>query len=412
MTDIVVNWFGGAATPVATYNNTSQLTPAVIFTDMVETPANTPTGVSLEMIAGFSELEGIGAGGSPSPSPPSGLDAQWWYGLASSDDSGDVVFKASGFPALAAVQVDFGGTSHYSLNNLNRSTEIIGSSFSGGTYPDVGIGQVYNNVLTNISINPVVTINLTADGSGSVFFKIRTVGSILICNGFRFIYDAVILPSITGPSTQAGDDANLSIATSLASTTAPVSIEFSKDGFSTILGEIFPDVASQTAIETVIDFDAGFEQTLLDGIARACIPHTRNGVSCRWKLFEDDDTTPMYLEFTHNPKAGFVALAIVKSQYEAGNSLLDAAFQYLGEQDQHYMPEAVTGGVPTPLNADYGDIDHPQPNYMGGDSETFVGSVVSVMYFERDRMAHRITTPIEDAPAVGVFKEEFQEEFT
>ena len=203
------------------------------------------------------------------------------------------------------------------------------------------------------------------------------------------------LPSVSGPASQAGDNPALPIQTVRASLTSPVSVQYSKDGFASVLGEVFPVINSQTAEVTEVDFSAGFEVALATGTAPDAIPHTGGSLTCRWKVFEEDDITPMYLEFNHSPVATFYVKSVSSGEFTDDNSILKVFSSFLGSDDQHYQPLTVTGGSPSPLNVYYTDVDHPQPNYIGGDSETFTGDVQSVVYLEADGKAHRVTTPIE-----------------
>ena len=76
------------------------------------------------------------------------------------------------------------------------------------------------------------------------------------------------------------------------------------------------------------------------------------------------------------------------------NSLMKVFEGYLGTNDQHYQPRVVTGGVPTPLNLDFDDPDHPQPNWVGGDSETFDGTMYTALYLESTGLVSRVEYPI------------------
>jgi hypothetical protein len=211
-------------------------------------------------------------------------------------------------------------------------------------------------------------------------------------------------PALTEPSLIDSDGIKSGTGTDL-STTAPFRFQASLDDFATIPFDVDVTswVSNRTATTFDIDVKQGYEESLTDvNNAFDAMPLTNTGWKTRWitrNAADDDDLT---LEFTNQVVSTHESVPFAKSQYIADNSLLTGVQQYAGENDALVLPKTVTVTEGT-LTLDLGDVDHPMPNYIGGDLESVTGSVLISVFNEEQRKAyaHRleITTPITPSSA-------------
>lgn len=186
-------------------------------------------------------------------------------------------------------------------------------------------------------------------------------------------------PAISEPSAVNGDGTYAGAGSQLTTTEPTIRHEFSRDNFTTVHGFRDYPVANPTAETFDVDVSAGFEQSIIQGSKQPLAMHSDANWKSRWK-YKDDQGGDIYLEFTHNPKAGFVSVPAAKSQYNGQpDSLIHNCQSQMGEFDQLYMPESELG-----VNFNYSDPAAPMPNYFGGDSEVVNGVVKCAVGLEDD----------------------------
>ena len=217
-----------------------------------------------------------------------------------------------------------------------------------------------------------------------------------------FTSESVVAPSLTGPLTQAGDDATLSITGTALSTDVNDDVVVNvRDAGGTLLFSRTLPTTNRTATSVEVDFNAGFEDAYGDASqSYDAIPFTLANRKVEWTYVGDDDT-PLTLVFTHNPKTGAAVNEFTKQEYIAGNSMIEKAMDYLDTNDfpaQQYFESPVTGGSPASVVLDLANAIHPLPNFLGGDTDTWDITYHKMVVFCSDNKVRQFRFDVSDAP--------------
>ena len=197
--------------------------------------------------------------------------------------------------------------------------------------------------------------------------------------------EAPALPAITAPLTMDNDNPTQAITGVMLSTSIADNVRAQVLVGDTLVREVEFPTTNRTVNQVEIDFKAGYEQ------ARASnaqgfegLPRT-DGLSTervRW-AYKGDDSSDIYFDFNLLTPSGFTSYRAPKSEIfndPSTVSIFDNVSSFMSEDDLGEGANQITTGTPSPLNIDYFSVNSPGPNFLGGDSETFDGTITQVWY--------------------------------
>ena len=222
-------------------------------------------------------------------------------------------------------------------------------------------------------------------------------------------------PQLNAPTSIQGDGLGIAYSGSQLSTTAPLRVQFSNDGYATLTEREIPTTQTDANGGT-FDWIAGAESAAGGSGGQGLgVPYTQDGWQARLIMQNeagDGDVTP--LDITHTIIAGANVQEFSAGTYnDNGNGRCNPDVAGIGDNDQLYhLSDQQAGGTPDPLTLDFADPDHPGPASVGGDTESYTGPSEYAWYRTDGLKWTYMRAAVVPAPLAQVFTEEFTEEFT
>ncbi len=374
MTNIIVQFTKGELEAAPDVNPLyGQFAVGNVFADLLDysSGGGVSTGVPMDITDAFLQS---GSGGSWANSDFYGYPEVMWQNCYLTENGGTGEVKLSNLPPSTAVTIVCAGYQ-------NSSTRDVDITVQGET-------KTYAGSVPSTPAPPL-SFDVVSSPLGEVFIsctKAAINGSFYgALNFIDVTFSSVAGPQLTEPSAVLGDGAYVGAGASLSATETTITAQWSLDDFNTIDGSKTFDVTAATDTSFSVDVKSGWEESEQSDSGFERVMHTGGAYKCRW-VYKDDQDSDITLEFTNVSDADFNVAEFDISEFNSDeNSLL---YKLTPAVDATKPVQQFMRKVQDGVTLDFSDTGHPQPNYIGGNSETGPTQIIAV-YNQGDGKCYR-----------------------